>query len=324
MATIKITEARLRLIQKRQLRDAWGKDYEAAIWATPTEAPGISTPTILHPAKLGGRPMHTLSRPETWTALLALYHPLAWDIHEQRILFPGPRPHFLDGHPRAIGQVFRPLRGTLIVAEELGALSKHPKCRVQYADGDEYAPFPYIGDLLVFMQDAAGPYVVNWSVKDKREDFRRRGPRPGKPQTDDVDASALHRHALEAAYYRDADIPTVQVAGRDVDSTLRSNLNRLFLSHSEPVPLSPQVCSSLQTHFAEKVGCSSPAYKLVREAAQALNVEELVVKNVLEQGIWNRNIRVDLFEPVLLDRSLKTERESVLDVYGDWFSRGAR
>ncbi len=124
MAVNKINEARLRLIQKRQLRDAWGKDYQAAIWATPAEAPSISTPTILHPAKLGGRPMHTLSRPETWTALLALYHPGVWDIHEQRILYPGPRPHFLDGHRLTVGQAFRHLRGTLTVAEEMGCLSK--------------------------------------------------------------------------------------------------------------------------------------------------------------------------------------------------------
>ncbi|WP_205734188.1 hypothetical protein [Acidovorax kalamii] len=46
------------------------------------------------------------------------------------------------------------------------------------------------------------------------------------------------------------------------------------------------------------------------------------MKNVLEQGIWNRSIRVDLFEPVLLDRPLKREREDPVFVYGDWFSRG--
>lgn len=322
MASIRITEARLRLVQKRQLRDAWGKDYVAAIWATPAEAPGISTPTILHPAKLGCRAMHTLSRPETWAALLALYHPSVWDIHEQRMLYPGPRPHFLDGHSSAVGQSFRPFRGTLAVSEERGAMSKHPKCRVRHADGDEWAPFPYIGDLLLFMLDAAGPYCINWSVKDKKEDFRRRGPRPGKPQTDEVDASALHRHALEADYYLDAGIHTVQVAGREIDSSLRSNLNRLFLSHSEPVPLSLQVRSKLYAHFTRAVGSSRPAYKIVREAAQALGVEVPVVKNVLEQGIWSRSIRVDLFEPVLLDRPLKPEREDPVLVYGDWFSRG--
>jgi len=324
MAEIRLTEARLRLVQKRQLRDAWGKDYVPAIWATPKEAPGISTPTILHPAKLGYRPMHTLSRPETWAALLALYHPSVWDIHEQRILFPGPRPHFLDAHPSSVGQVFRPFRGTLVVSQDRGVLSKHPKCRIRRADGDEWAPFPYVGDLLLFIHDAAGAYCVNWSVKDKKDDFRRRGPRPGKPQTDEVDLSALRRHALEDAYYLDADIRTVQVAGREIDSILRSNLNRLFLSHSEPVPLPPYMCSKLCSHFEKTIGGSTPAYKLIREAALHLAIDEQVVKNVLEQGIWNRSIRVDLFEPVLNDRPLKPERDDPINVYGEWFLRGSR
>lgn len=323
MAVNKINEARLRLIQKRQLRDAWGKDYQAAIWATPAEAPSISTPTILHPAKLGGRPMHTLSRPETWSALLALYHPRVWDIHEQRMLFPGPRPHFLDGHPLTVGQAFKSLRGTVTVAEEMGRLSKHPKCRVRQGALEVWAPFPYIGDLLLFIHDAVGPYVVNWTIKDKDEDFHRRGPTPGRPQTKNVDLSALQRHALEATYYQDAGIRTQEVAGREIDSTLRANLNRLFLSHAEPVQLAPAVCLKLCDHFQQSVGGSTPAYKLVSEAAQHLGVELLVLKNVLEQGIWNRRIHVDLFEPVVLDRPLKPQRNDPLDVYGDWFARGA-
>lgn len=322
LAAYKINEARLRLTQKRQLHDAWGKDYQAAIWATPREAPGISTPTILHPSKLGGRPMHTLSRPETAAALLALYHPEVWDIHEQRMLYPGPRPHFLDGHPRTVGQAFRPLRGTLSVAEEMGVLSKHPKCRVKHGEGEAWAPFPYLGDLLLFIEDASGSFVVNWTVKDKREDFRRRGPTVGKPQTTDVDLQVIQRHALESTYYQDAGIRTQQVAGREIDSTLRSNLFRLFLSHSEPVPLSPAICWALCDHFNQTVGSTTPAYKLVLEAAQNLGVPTLVVKNVLEQGIWFCRIQVDLFEPVLLDRPLRRPSKDPLEVYGEWFARG--
>lgn len=322
MAIAKINEARLRLIQKRQMRDAWGKDYQAAIWATPTEAPGISTATILHPAKLGARPMHTLSRNETWAALLALYHPRVWDVHEQRMLDPRPRPHYLDGHPTTVGQAFQPLRGTLAVAEEMGRLSKHPKCRVQQGESTKWAPFPYICDLLLFINDDAGPYVVNWTVKDKRSDFLRRGPSPGRPQTEDVDLAALQRHALEAAYFHAAGIRTQQVTGREIDSTLRSNLHQLFLSHSEPVPLPPAVCLSLCEHFNQAVGGSTPAYKLVREAAEHLAVDALVIKNVLTQGIWQRRVQVDLFEPLLLDRPLKPLRDDPIVVYGDWFARG--
>lgn len=225
-------------------------------------------------------------------------------------------PDLVDKKP---GSFYFGLDNTLISR----TVSKHPKCRVRQGETLELAPFPYIGDLLLFIIDAVGPYAVNWTVKDKREDFHRRGPTSGRPQTKDVDLTALQRHAVEATYYQDAGIPTQQVAGREVDSTLRANLHRLFLSHSEPVQIVPAVCLKLCEYFQQAVGGSTPAYKLVREAAQHLGVEMLVVKNILEQGIWNRRIRADLFEPLLLDRPLKPQRDDPLDVYKDWFARGA-
>jgi hypothetical protein len=322
MATSRINEARLRLIHKRQRTDAWGKDYHAAIWATPKEAPGISTGTILHSQKLGGRPMHTLSRPETWAALLALYNPEVWDIHEQKMLFPGPRAHFLDGHSRCVGQIFKPLRGTLAVAEEMGCLSKHPRCRVQLSDQIAWAPFPYIGDLLLFMEKQGSVYAVNWTVKDKTADFHRRGPRSGKPRVAEVELVAMQRHALEARYYQDAGIPTYQVAGQHIDLDLRANLYQLFLSHAEPRPVSEPCFKELCHHFNQLVGSPTPAYKAIHQVALHLGLTPTAVKNLVEQGIWQRVIQVDLFKPILWDRPLKPQLRDPLEVYQDWFKVG--
>lgn len=322
MAIARISEARLRLIMKRQWKQAWGQDYVPAIWATPREAPGLSTATILHPEKLGGRPFHTLSRNETWVSLLALYHPCVWDIHEQRALFPQPRPHFLYGHPLAGGEPFPPFRGTLSVAERMGILPRHPKCRVQVEGGcAEHAPFPYIGDLLVFLSDEDGPYLINLTVKDKMESFRRRGPRPGKPAAGDDEIHAVQRHALERTYYEDAGIPTRQVVGRAIDQELRANLHDLFLSHAEPVPLSRAVQATLYQYFQDHVGSTTRADLLVRNAAQQLGVDAIVIRNVLMQGVWSRQIRVDLFRPFLIDRPLRPETDDPIAVYRDWLAR---
>lgn len=323
MAISKIDEARLRLIQKRQFKDAWGKDYQAAIWATPKEAPGISTGTILHPDKLGGRPMHTLSRSETWAALLALYHPDVWDIHEQKMLSPGPRPHFLDGHARTLGQVFKPLRGTLAVSEEMGRLSRHPKCRVRLDGQIAWAPFPYLGDMLIFMERHGKSFGVNWSIKDKSDDFRRRGPRPGKPRTNEVELSAVQRHALEATYYQDAGIPTYQVAGQQIDFNLRANLYQLFLSHAEPRTVSEQFFQELCSHFNQVVGTNIPAYRAFQQASLDQGLQVADIKNLVEQGIWLRRIQVDLFQPLLWDRPLKRQLRDPLVVYQEWFRGGA-
>lgn len=319
MAISKINEARLRLIQKRQLKDAWGKDYQAAIWATPKEAPGISTGTILHSAKLGGRPLHTLSRPETSAALLALYHPKVWDVHEQKMLFPGPRPHFLDGHPRCVGQVFKSIQGTLAVAERMGCLSKHPKCRASLGGEIVWAPFPYIGDLLLFLEEEGKNYVVNWSVKDKSADFNRRGPFTGKPRTAEVELAAVRRQALEANYYQDAGIPTHQVAGQHIDANLRANLYQLFLSHAEPRTVSEESFQELCLYFNQVVGTATPAYRAMQHASRELGMSVTTVKNLVEQGIWTRKIQVDLFEPLLFDRRLRPQVRDPLVEYKAWF-----
>lgn len=324
MANPKINEARLRLIRKRQWKDSWGADYVPAIRATPQEAPGISKATILLPQKLGGRPFHTLSPNETWAALLALFHPGVWDVHEQRVLYPEPRPNFLFGHPKSLGKHFPPFKGTLDVCERMGILERHPKCRVKLGADSElkFAPFPYAGDLLLFLTDDDGPYVVNWTVKDKLKSFRTRLPKPGKPQLSHDDLSTLERHAMEMLYYQDANIPTRQIAGKLIDFDLRCNLQDLFLTHGEPTPLPAGLELRLWQHFNEHVGSQTTALKLVRAAAQRLGVTPSVISTVLKKGVWKRQIKVDLFRPFCIDKRLRPEVDDPLEVYAHWFTRG--
>lgn len=323
MAICKISEARLRLIKKRQWSDAWGPDYVAAQWATPKEAPGLSTASILHPEKLGGRACHTLSQNETWVTLLALYHPDVWEIHEQRVLFPQPRPHPLQGHPKALGQKFEPFRGTLEVAQKMGTLSKHPKCRVTLDDRSVvYAPFLYLGDLLIFLMDDGGAYAVNLSVKDKLESFRRQGPRPGKPDIHKDHAGTVNRHALEKRYYEDAGIPTRQVVGREIDLDLRVNLIDLFLCHAESTAIPEAVKHQMWIFFASSIGLNKNACVLINAAANHFKFDPAEVRTVLMQGIWRRHIKVDLFKPLLMDRPLRPMVDDPLQSYKEWFQRG--
>lgn len=323
MANAKISEARLRLIMKRQWAPAWGADYIPAQWATPREAPGLSSATILRPLKLGGRAFHTLSQNETWVALLSLYQPNVWDIHEQRVLFPQPTPHFLKGHPRTQGVEFDGLQGTLSVAERMGVLKRHPKCRIRLSsDEAAYAPFPYLGDLLLFLEDEGGPYVINFTVKDKFESFRRRGPKPGRPEMKEDDPYVISRHALEVMYYKDAGIPTRQVVGKMIDQELRSNLHYLFLFHGEPTKVTDADKYRIWEFFQSEVGSGRTAYSLVKNVASHMSLNPHDVKSLLLQGIWNRRVQVDLFKPVLMDRPLRPMVEDPVDVYKSWFSRG--
>lgn len=325
MAQFYKNEARLRLIRKRQWQDRWGSDYIPAQMATPREAPGIATGTILRPEKLGEREFHLLSESETRAALLALYHPRCWDIHEQRILYPGPRPHFLFGHPRSRGAAYAPFRGTLEVCEELGCLPRHPRLWLKPKPGTTnrtVVPFPFIGDLLLFLDDAQGSYAVNWTIKHRLSDFRRPMPRRA-PRTLDAgdDESAVQRHQIEALYYADAGIRTQQVAGADIDQEVFWNLRDLFLDTTFPLTLDESRRHAAIHLARDAVGRDVPLYIVADDIVRETGVERRDAIAVIRQAIWKRRLRINLFVPILSDRPLRAEEEDVLERYAGWFKR---
>lgn len=324
MAQLKINEQTLRRILKRQCVDRWGIEYQASIFATPQEAPGISTGTILSPAKLGRREFHTLSLAETAAALLALYHPNVWEIHEQKMLSSLPRTHFLHGHARAVGLNLPPIAGTLDVAERLGVLSKHPRVLSKAANPDEWtaAPFPYMGDLLLYIDDGEGSYCLNWPVKDKYEDFRRKAHRHKPvPIGAGDDAGTVMRQTLEEVYHSDAGIRTCQIAGKSIDFVLVCNLRDIFLSHVYSVPLSPTQRSEAVEIIRSFVGEDRPANLIAFRIAKEMKITHHDATHLIKQAIWFREIRIDLFRTFLMDRPLRPELVDPIDRYAAWFAR---
>lgn len=324
MAQFKITEARLLQIKHRQWEDRWGANYIAAIFADPIEAPGISTGTILRPLKVGEREFHTLSTNETFAALLALHHPNCWEVHEQRILPPTPRTHYLFGHTRASGLSFKHFEGTLDVADRLGMLSQHPRVRLKIGNDPRkwpMAPFPYLSDLLLYLDDAVGPYVLNWPIKDKYEDFRRRGPGNKRDRPDQDDPAAVARNLLEETCFLDANIRTHRIAGKAIDFEVRCNLRDLFLDDTFPTTIDEIRRAEIYAVFREAIGVDSPAHVIARKAAKDFRISDREAVALIKQGIWRRELRVDLFQPVRLDKPLRPEVEDVFVRYGEWFHR---
>lgn len=325
MANRLMNEARLRTIRNRQREDRWGSEYVASVWATPHEAPGWSRASILKPRKLGGREFHTLSGPEKFAALLALYNDRLWDLHEHRVLFPEPRAHFLFGHPRAAGISLSHFAGTIDVASRLGLLSRHPRIYVRTDDAMEpplVVPYPFVGDLLLYLEDEQGAYAINWTVTDKAEDYGRRGIRPvSNSGPTEGDLSEGERQLIERTYYEDAGIRTQRVACSNIDFELRCNLRDLFLEHSNPVNLPVEQISDITDKFRAAVGSGVVGYEVARTVAAEFKISDRVALTVLKQGIWNREVRVDLFRPILMDRPLHPEVCDVFDRYRQWFGR---
>ncbi|GAB1424143.1 hypothetical protein MASR2M16_13770 [Thauera terpenica] len=326
MAQLKRNEETYRRIFNRQWQDRWHSDYDAAMHATPHEAPSASRPSILRPGKLGGRAFHTLSQTETWSALLALYNPNVWDVHEQRILYPTPRANFLANHPRSRGISFKPFAGTLDVADRLGLLSKHPKFRVCGDDSPDgmpvTLPFFYLGDLLIFIEDKLGVYAVNWNIKGTEQGFRTRLPYQFKAAPDPRnDSAVINRHLIEENYYLDAGIRTQRITKDRFHFDLRCNLFELFLDHSLEIKINQEERLRAYEFFNEAIGASVLANSVCREVSARYNLTLRDAIALLRQGVWLRKIRVDLFRPFLMNKPLYREREDPLVHYASWFKR---
>lgn len=311
--------ARLKEILRRQDPPGWGAHYEAAIRATREEAPPKSRPAQIW-CELLKRDIHALSTPEKRFVLIAMIYPGMFEIHDQRMLHCMASAHPLDLHPRG-GGVIRPrLRGTLEVCEALGFLKFHAEIAVPGVS--TLVPYPWVGDLLLFLEDEQGLYCVNWTIKESPADFQN--PRSfGRPSRNPGKAALREkvRHQVEAVYYQDVGIPTRRLTGEDYDLNLTCNLEQLVLWTRRKHCFSPAQTRDIVSYFVAAVGTQIPALELAYDLASSYCCRLYDIKIVLHQAIWQRQIRIDLFQPFLIDYPLKPEKNDPVKVYAEWFAR---
>ncbi|MHB1300027.1 MAG: PDDEXK family nuclease [Burkholderiales bacterium] len=317
-----VSQERLELILTRQKMNLWGKDYIPAIMATRNEAPAISRPSILSSQKFG-RDIHLLSVPERKAALLALYHPNLIELHEQKMLPTGPTPHPLDGHPSKIGESLPSMRGTVAVAEVLGFMDLHPKVSVPDPRDPEmkmWVPYPYLGDLLLFMEMNARTYCVNWTVKQNSEDFSRPRISAKRRINDQREArEAIARHQIEEVNYEDAGIRTIRVTEDSFDLNVISNLHILFGFSKTQLDINEEQRKEILDKFIVALDIGMQGLEVIHVLTERGQYSAHDCLTVFHQAIWDRILRVDLFSPILIDRPLKREKQDVIDVYSSFF-----
>mgnify|MGYP003583423384 CR=1 FL=1 len=183
-------------------------------------------------------------------------------------------------------------------------------------------PFPYLGDLRLFVSDKSGAYCVNWPVKNKYEDFKLPGPRSSlRALSDNDDAAAVARHRLELEYHADAGIRTHPVALEVMDRAVCLNLRNVFLDDSYPVPLSAKHRKTALEMARSYVGVDVPAYQVARRIAKEFRITERDAIALLHQGIWRRELHVDLFEPFLMPSPMRPQVVDPVDHYAEMFAR---
>lgn len=313
---------RLKLIEKRQLKPGWGPEYQPSIRATREEAPASSRPSTVYSKKLS-REIHLLSLAERAAALLTLYNPALFELREQHMLSTFPAPHPLADYLHVLPSDMPMFRGTVDVADRLGRIGQHPTVWITEADGTEFrAAFPYIGDLLLFLQDGAGCYCVNWTVKKEPAAFAVTPHRIYNPRrVPRAMERAEHRHHLEEIYFSDAGIRTVRVTEADIHPHIIANLTALFGSTNSSPSAEPDAVNHIVDRFREIVGSSTSPLTLFADLERETGTSRRECLRILHQAIWSRQIRVDLTRPVLPDKPLRAERVDVLQEYGHWFAR---
>lgn len=317
-----INQSRFFTIIRRQAKPRWGADYIPSILATPQEAPSRSHAVTLSSDKLG-RGVHCLSLGEMAAAILALYHPGLRELHEQRMLSPWATQHPLAGFPGSRQVDLSPLQGLIDVAERLGHLSVLPRVKVENPD-DPLNPllqiFPYVGDLLLFMVNEDGQFhCVNWSVKDTETSFKTSPFGTPKRKQKEESATVLARHQIEEAYYQDGGIRTVRIGSDLLDKDVVANLKQLFLNHRTKIALTEFQRQQILDKFRIAMDVGIPPYEVILDTCVRGAVTDHDCRTVLYQAIWNRELRVDLFKPVLINRPLRPEKQDVIEVYADWF-----
>jgi hypothetical protein len=307
------------LIMSRQSRFEWGKEYIPSTLAVPREAPKGSRISRLNSRKLG-RTLHVLSTPERVFTQLALCHPDLLDIHEQKMLWPYSAGHPLRGHPLTRGTFPVPVRGTVDIANEIGF--KHHEIVVEGPDGNrQRMPFPYQGDLLLYMKGHDGvPYAVNWTVKDREEAFReRRSSRAKTPvqQKKDRDHAEL-RTELERAYYASVGIRTVQVSMDNVEPAVIANLDMLFVRHDLPLSHDKALLDEFSADVRATVLAGNPvAYVAIKYGARWGFRDQFIAR--IYQDIWDRKLSLNFFNPILIDHPFFTDGGDLFSVYGSLF-----
>lgn len=307
--------------------NGWTDFYQPPITAFSQEAPSCSRRSCIYSAKLK-RDIHFLSTPEQYAGLLALYHPRLFDLHEQRVLSPGPTYHPLSGHRDTRGLDLPAFKGTVSAADRLGQLKLHPTTVVSDPsdpDTNLRVPIPLMGDLLLFLHDDDNaPFCINWTVKKDEDGFKRGlGLRSTRTREENRQMRSEFRHELERVYYEDAGIPTVRVTQTKIDFNVASNLRQLYGYHHRSINVSAGIRLKIEERFRSVIGQRVTPLDVSRAIIdeQGCNLHDC--RTILYQGIWNRRLRVDLFSPINFDHPLKPESRDALEAYGDWFRRVA-
>lgn len=311
---------------RRRSRNApgWDSQHTPAIEAKPGKAPTMSwVYRVEHPEF--GKIINALSRPEYDLLFVALFHPTLFDLHDQFPFDIRPGVHPLHGHPDLIGTSIPSHKGTLAIARDLRVMSSHPKTFVPSEidpDDGRWVPRPLLGDFLLFLFDDQGPYCLHFDIKHAEGAHDKPGPdvvafRQGNRSR--KNASAKFR--IKAEYLAEVGIRVVYLHPGQVDLDVARNLRFLFAWMVRASSLKADHKVLLIDLFHRCIEDGTPPGMVVSTCAARYGWPPEECRRVFFQAIWTKQLRVDLFDAILIDQPIFPETRDVIDEYAHWFVR---
>jgi hypothetical protein len=271
-----------------------------------------------------------MSWPEKVAFSLAMYaNPL--EMHEQHVYYSTPTLSPLAFHSGYSNLSWPKTDGTFALAEQLGVAHFHPKVwkpatpapsgvnsvgeerYINTSDGEWRIGF-YIGDLMLYMRAAEAdgrPYIRPWEVKESPGDHGMPGGESIRRHSKTEVERAQARRLVCAAYAAQLGTTVAEFCLTDVPKSLQASLVSLCRAQGCDFKLGETAVVELVDAFRDGVGRDVPARTIAR---RLLPSEDALAqaKILLEHAVWNRKVRVDLFEPLAWDMPLLPEREDVL------------
>lgn len=317
--------ARLLTMLNRQYPPRFGSQYIPSILATKQEAPSISKASQI-PSRMLGRNLHALSDVEVGLLLIVEYlgrtppvpgsNIKLLDAHEQKLLPFAEDEHPFTPHPAAAGVVLPTLAGTLNVAAALGYLKYHPTV---LDECEQRAPYAWVGDCLLFLQDECGPYCTNLTAKASAQDFEQ--PIRRRRKRSEPDERTVARHAIEEKLYADAGIATVRVVSSELHPTLVGNLWQMLTWQHRAVEMGEDQKREVIEAFRDAAQRGERPLDVMLTLCHGHRTTLDTLKRIFYQAIWSREILLDMYEPVNMDEPMSLERIDPRMQYRHWLAR---
>ena len=129
------------------------------------------------------------------------------------------------------------------------------------------------------------------------------------------------RHKLEEEYFKDAGIPTRRISANQINRSVLNNLRRLIYHAHDQHTLDQDSVNAIEARIRAIVDKEGIVLEKIAPICEQHGCSRQEFHTILWQGIWHRRIRVNLYEPLLINQPMQRERRDVLSHYGDWFRR---